>query len=363
MKPNILLIAPIFQYCGWGLASKSYAKALKIVSNLTIRNIYLSHQRDTHIDVEFRELENTKYDHYDIVIQKTLPNLYYYDGRFSQNIGLCVFETEFTYHNWFNRINMIDKFFVPSLQEKKWITKKIKIPIFNISEPIEINIQENYKPLDPIISDPNIFKFLFIGENIPRKGLTELIRAYFSAFSVNDNVLLIIKTSQNIAEHINNIKKTMRRFINDTKYPDIFLIFDRLSDEQLDALHYFSDIFVMPSYGEAFNRPAAASLIFNKPVIATNNTGICDYLTDDFGWRIESYKDRVFSTNPPLLEIYKGNEYYNVPIVDNLILKMQESYNNLSLYRHKVENIQQANFKERFSYETIGKKMLEAINA
>lgn len=362
MKPNILFIAPIFQYCGWGLASKSYARALKTISNLTIRNIYFSQQRDTKIEEEFLELNNTVYPEYDIIIEKILPNLYYYDGRFKQNIGLCVFETEMVFHHWLNRVNMLDKLLVPSLNEKTWLDQKVKIPVFNISEPVEIP-DETYTPIDPILNDPNIFKFLFIGEHLTRKGLTELIRAYFSAFSANDNVLLIIKTSQNIAEYINDIKKALRRFINDTRYPDIFLIFDRLPETKLNSLHYFSDVFVMPSYGEAFNRPAAASLIFNKPVITTKNIGICDYLTEDYGWLIESHKDCVFSTNPPITEIYKGNEYYHIPLIQDLIIKLRNAYDDRDLYKQKVENIKNANFKYKFSYENIGQNMLKAINA
>src|SRR4051812_22636427 len=101
-KPNILFISCFKQYDGWGLAAKDYARALSTVANVTIRNIFLSSQREGKLPIELKQLEDNRFDKYDIVIQKMLPNFYYYDGRFKQNIGMMVFETELNNHCWFN---------------------------------------------------------------------------------------------------------------------------------------------------------------------------------------------------------------------------------------------------------------------
>lgn len=362
---NILFIGNYRENTGWALASRDYIRALSTIGNITIRNVYLSSQnlRDKIVPQYLIELENNKYENYDIVIQKTLPHLYAWDGRFKQNIGLTVFETELTYHNWLYRMSMMDKMFVPSSNEQNWISKKIKTPVFNIGEPIDTTaINQSYEPIDNIFKDKNIFKFLFVGENIPRKGLMELVRAYLSEFSVNDNVLLVIKTNHNILEQVNHIKRSIRRFVNDTKYPDIFLIFDKLQTEKIYSLHQYSDVFVMPSYGEAFNRPAATSLLFGKPVITTKGISIDDYMSEDVGWFIDSTYDRVYCQSPPLPDIYKTNEFYHIPNVNDLMIKMREAYQNKDLYITKCENIQKNNFPDKFSYKTIGNNMLRAIN-
>lgn len=363
MKPNILFISCFKQYDGWGLAAKDYARALSTVANVTIRNIYLSNSREEKLPQDLQVLEDTKYNNYDIVIQKTLPNLYYYDGRFKQNIGMTVFETELSYHNWFNNMNLMDKMLVPSKIEANWLKNKLKNQVFNVSEALDINIADKNYPIVDDALGKKLFKFLFIGENIPRKGIRELIQAYFSAFTVNDNVLLIIKSNGDITKEVSNIKNGMRRFVSDTKYPPIYFISHRLNNEQIYSLHQNTDVLVMPSYGEAFNRPAATSLIFGKPVIATDNTGMTDYLNSDIGWLVKSNKEQVFCTQPPLQELYTSQETYYVPNILNLKECMQSAFFDKNAYNLKCFNILDSKIKEKFSYESVGKNILEAIEA
>lgn len=362
-KPNILFISPCRQFCGWGQASKDYARALSTIGNVTVRNIFLSSQREKRLPQDIQILEDTTYDKYDIVIQKMLPHYYYYDGRFSQNIGINVFETELNNHSWFNNMNMMDKILVPSYLEKRWLEKKIKSPVFNISEAFDISVgNKEYQSLNNTMADKKIFKFLFIGEAIPRKGIKELLQAYLQEFNINDNVLLVIKTSGDISNEINHTRAMMRRFIDDTKYPNIFLIPNRINEDQINSLHQDSDVFVIPSYGEAFNRPAAKSLCFNKPVIATKGTGMTDYLNDDIAWLIESQEEQVLCQVPPMPNLYTSNEIHYMPNILSLRRCMRSAFSKKDIYNKKCENIKKSGIIEKFSYETVGQNILRAIN-
>lgn len=361
-KPNILFISCFRQYDGWGLAAKDYCRALSTVANVTVRNIFLSNQREKRLPPDIETLENTSYEKYDFVIQKCLPNLYYYDGRFKQNIGMMVFETELHNNSWFNNMNIMDKILVPSKQEKKWLDMKIKAPVYNVSQPLDVSVAtQRYQSLNDMMRDNKIFKFLFIGEAIQRKGIKELLQAYFAEFTVNDNTLLVIKTNANLTNEINQIRSSMRRFSYDTKYPQVFLISERISENDINSLHQDSHVFIMPSYGEAFNRPAAKSLLFNKPVIATVRTGMFDYLNDDIAYPISSYTEQVFCETPPIPTLYTSDEYHKIPSILSIRSCMRNAFDNKDLYMHKVENIKKADIAAKFSYESVGHNILRAI--
>lgn len=363
-KPNILFIGPVRQYCGWGSAAKDYARALATIGNVTVRNIFLSNQREQKLPPDIELMENSLYDHYDAVIQKALPQYYSYDGRFKNNIGMMVFETELNNNAWFNNMNMMDSILVPSYLEKRWLEKKLKIPVYNVREPLNIEAgKKQYPSINEMLSDKKIFKFLFIGEAIERKGIRELLQAYFQEFNINDNVLLVIKTSTDISQEISHIRASMRRFTADTKYPHVLLIPNRLSEDQISSLHQDSHVFVMPSLGEAFNRPAAKSLVFGKPVIVTNNTGMLDYVGTqaDVGWLIDSSVDQVYSEQPPVPNVYTSNELYHVPNILSLRRCMKEAYRKEDIYRAKCEAIIKTEIAEYFSYTSVGNEILKAI--
>ena len=360
-QPNILFIGPLFQACGWGQASRDFARAINTVSNLTIRNIYLSAQIENNVPQDIIDLQNARYSSYDIIIQMVLPNLYYYDGRFSQNVGMVMLETKLNTHNWLNKTKIMDKMFICSPHEKSWLEKKTTTPIFNIGAPLDISVtSKTYEPINEIFNNKDIFKFLFIGENVQRKGIMELVQAYFGEFSINDNVVLIIKTTANIGEDINKLKKSMRRFASETKYPEILLITERLSEQQIYSLHQHSDVFVMPSYGEAFNRPAATSLIFDKPIIATANTGMDYYLDESHSWKIDSTEDQVFYPQPPIMDLYTSSETYYRPNILSLRKCMREA--TTDIYQMKLDYLKKINIKKKFSYETIGQNIIKALN-
>ena len=359
---KILYIAPWKQSDGWGQGSREYIESIKTTKyELAIRNIILSQQIEGNIDKSFLDLEKNKFDSYDFLIQKVLPELYTWDGRFKQNIGINVFETELTKHHiWINRINLLDKLFVTSLHEKKWLSKLVKTPIYNIGQSINIDkMQKKYPPLDFMSND--LFKFTFIGEDVPRKNLDLLIKAYLQEFSCNDNAILIIKTNKNISEKIHKIRQSIRKNTIGIKYPQIFLINNRLSENEILSLIQNSDILVAPSSGEAFHRPAAMSLCMGVPIMGTDNTAIIDYLTEDLGWIISSKREQVHCEEPPIQHLYTSEEYHYVPNVLEIRNIMRECYSNKKLYKEKRENIIKSDILEKFSYTTIGNNISKAL--
>ena len=371
---NTLFIGPYRQKDDFGLASRSYIKAVATqCSHLTTRPLYLAQADYSFDDQEIISYENTYYNSYDIVIQKTLPHCLFLNRSYTKNIGCFELETnDLSKSSCISNINSMDEIWVSSKIEEQCLIKSgVKKPIKIISQPLDtkfIEENKNYKlPLNSIIQ--NMFKFYFIGENIERKNIKDLVLAFNLAFDYSEPVCLIVKTnssSSNRAEsqkafeqEINNIKQKLGI---SKKYKKEIVIVDHLSYKDMIGLHNACDCFVMPSYGEAFCRPAAEALVLGKTPIVNQNTGMKDYIDNTNGFLVKSHKTPVIQNARPLsneFDMYNANEYwYQIDIYD-LIEKMRMVYdmhikNNKQLEEKRLAGI---NALHNFSYEAIGAKL------
>jgi glycosyltransferase involved in cell wall biosynthesis len=371
---NILFIGPYRQNDGWGSATKNYIKSLATqYKNLTIRPVFLAQSSNDELDSDLLKYENTIYDNYDAVIQKTLPHCFFYDGRYKKNIGLTELETNnLSNSECISNMNRMDEIWVPSNQENKCLMKSgVNKPIKVISQPLDTAFIKKYS--DHKLAFNNMidktFKFYFIGEYTERKNIEDLIISFNLAFDIDQPVSLILKTSipgispydsnKIIEDTIESIKKKLNIR---TKYKKEIIITDRLSYKDVIGLHNSCDCLVAPSYGEAFCRPAAEALCLGKTPIVTDNTGMNDFINYDNGFLIKSHRTPVYVNNRPLskdFDIYTANEYWYRPDMYDLINKMQTVYKMHKEDRKTLEQKREIgrNNTDQFSYENIGKKI------
>ena len=107
-----------------------------------------------------------------------------------------------------------------------------------------------------------------------RKGIDELLEAYFKGFTIKDDVSLIIKTIKNI--HNQDLLQKIVKYQN-IHTPEIHLIYDFYTEEQINALIDFCYAQVLPSKSEGFGLPALQSMMMKKPVIFTNYSGYLEF--------------------------------------------------------------------------------------
>jgi glycosyltransferase involved in cell wall biosynthesis len=365
---NVLFVGPYRQNDGWGLAARDYIRALATKSDisLTTRPIYLA---PGNIDQSFNDeqilvFENNISDKYDAVIQKVLPEYLFYDSRFGKNIGLFTLEIcDFSNTQAIRNMNRMDEIWVPSEIEKQSLLKSGLIkPIRVISEPIETKYLSIEDRLQYGPSIDETFKFYTVCENNFRKNLEDLITAFNLAFNHYDKVSLVIKTNGNPAQLIewaNSIKK--RLHIN-KRYRNEIFIPNQFSSEDMVKFHNSCDCFVSCSYGESFCRPAAEALCRGKNPIINKNTGMKDFIDDNNGYLVKSYKIPVVLEHNPIAnntDYYNADQYwYKIDIYD-LIDKMQKAYHTYK--KNKEDWIKKSELGKSqiniFSYENIGKKL------
>jgi glycosyltransferase involved in cell wall biosynthesis len=371
---SVLFIGPYRQQDGWGLATQSYIKAVATqVSELTTRPIFLAGNGSDQLDSDILGYENSLYDHYDTVIQKTLPHCLFYDGRFKKNIGLFVLETNnISNSRCVQNINQMDEIWVPSEQEKKCLIKSgVTKPIKSISQPLDIdsiNKSRNYQlDFNPTVN--RTFKFYFIGEYVERKNIKDLVTAFHLAFDINQPVSLILKTSipgmspneslRAIEKDLNDLKQKLNI---SQRYKKEIIITEKLPYSDIIGLHNSCDCLVSPSYGEAFCRPVAEALCLGRTPIVTDNTGMIDYVNNDNGFVVKSSRTPVIIDQRTLskdFDIYNANEFWYKISVYDLIDKMKMVYQMHKDNRKKLEEKRTLGISsvEQFSYTEIGNKL------
>lgn len=152
------------------------------------------------------------------------------------------------------------------------------------------------------------FEFLSIFKWEYRKGWDVLLEAYWDAFTVEDQVLLRLRTylprweqgNRNITQQIADYAhKVLGKSLS--QLPPIVwetgsnseLDSEALSREQMRDLLETADAFVLPTRGEGWGLPIAEAMSMELPVIVTNATGILAYGNEDNAYLIpaEPYLD------------------------------------------------------------------------
>lgn len=373
---NALFVGPYRQADGWGAASRDYIRAISTqIENITTRPLSYINNNIKVLDEDIATYETNRYTNYDVVFQKALPHNFSISNTIKKNVGLTVLETNnISNSQCIANINGLDEICVPSTTEAKClresgVTTKIKV----ISQPIDIELYQNKQtnkfPLPSITQ--KTFYFYTIAEYIERKNLKDLIVAFNLAFSNTEDVCLIIKTSvpgmpydqakNKIETDIAKLKEMLRI---KKQYKQEIIITERLTDSDMIDLHNTCHCFVMPSFGEAFCRPAAEALILGNTPIITDKTGPSDFINDKNGYLINSRKQPVILSQSNLsadYDIYNALEYWYQPSVVHLKECMQKAYNTYKNDRPSYENKKQLgiNSAQQFSYANIGKKICD----
>lgn len=140
-------------------------------------------------------------------------------------------------------------------------------------------------------------KFLAVQTDAPRKGLPILLTSWllFKRRPEGKRAKLLIKLSSldvgvdlfRIHFHASlAVRRAKERF--GVAEPGVSFIYDRLDNEQLEALLASSDALISATYGEGFGGPIAEALTHGVPVIAPDHSSLHDLLGDDYPLAVRS---------------------------------------------------------------------------
>ena len=202
------------------------------------------------------------------------------------------------------------------------------------------------------------FKFLNISIPHYRKNIFSLLKAYYSAFSNDDDVCLVLKTSLSSPKHKfecdvrSEIVKAQKKF-RGKKLPQVEVVTKNFLS--MVPLYNSCDVLVSASSAEGFGLPFLEAMAAKKIVIAPRCTGQLDFLDDENSLLVDVSKIRADSRHQ-YWRPSKGAETYDVSI-DNLSERMLESYNNYSIIKNKFYK-KMEDTASLFSWESSSKKVV-----
>lgn len=269
------------------------------------------------------------------------PNGY---GKARYVIGRTMFETDRVNLNHVDRCNRMDEIWVPTdfhmatfarsgVNSSKLVkmVEAVDVDFFDPAVTTALELSASQQLVGPDLQQGShqvgteTFVFLSIFKWEKRKGWDFLVQSFLEEFSAGDNAVLYLLTNpfhgdwdfgRKIADFIGQLELQKpangwaRVLIQDHHIP--------LSD--LPALYKAVNAFVLPSRGEGWGRPLVEALAMGLPVIATNWSGMTEYMTEENSYPLEIEALEEVSEGP-----FKGHLWAK-PSVVALKVKMRRVF-------------------------------------
>ncbi|MDG1906266.1 MAG: glycosyltransferase [Arenicella sp.] len=209
-------------------------------------------------------------------------------------IGYTVWETDQLPAHWAPIINKVDCVLVPcEFNRQTFLTSGVKIPIkvvpHILNKPQELK-EDAQKQILKRLGSPickNNFIFYSINEWASRKAMWTLLHCYLKVFRKGDAVTLIIKTSAMGPRHEadpqhHNTRALVAEICSEYQdKADVRVINEKLSLQEIDALHGLGDCFVSATHSEGWGLGSFEAAGRSNPVIITGWGGQLAYLDSD----------------------------------------------------------------------------------
>ena len=375
---KILYIGHYKEFGGWAQAATDYILALdRVGADVVCRNVTLTKDKPD-VNRRILELEKKSAEGCNVCIQHVLPHHVVGTDTFDKNIAFLASESTSIKHlAWLEHLKQVDEVWVPNKDSQESL-RVDGIDSLSVKVIPHTCNTEKYKVRHKQISLPEIdneFKFYYIGDLNDRKNLEATIACYQSEFSSSDSVTLVLKVkkfglneNQTSALVEETTKKVLDSLRMNVKEPANYLIVaNELSEEEICSMHQYCDCFVCPSHGEAWSIPSFDAMAFGNTPICSNFGGPREFI-DEAKWRTGHLIDGVFSvcrcSDAAFPDLFTGREYWFQPCEKQIKEAMRKAYNSWlnNKVNYKIRNIKEGlNQAEKFSYENIGKKMIEVI--
>ena len=399
-KPVFVISCPYDTYSGYGARARDIIRS---IINTGRYDVKLMAQRwgstawgfcKEHPEWEYLnnlKLPNNKLQGKpDIWMQITIPNEFQPVGKY--NIGCTAgIESDLCKSEWIEGLNRMDVNWVSSNFAKNTFEKvkfdkvdkntKQKIGQLKLEKPIEVVFEGVNLDIYKNITSKEIksvkleeikesFCFLFVGHWMQgafghdRKNVGKLVKAFYEVFkNKKQKPALILKTSIGVSSYTSREEilkriKEIRKTINATNLPNIYLLNGEFSDEEINELYNHPKVKSMVSFtkGEGFGRPLLEFSLTGKPIIATNWSGHTDFLKSSFTTLVGGNLENVHDTaaNDWLIKESKWFQVHDGQ-AGNALKDMYKKYK-----QYIIKGKQQKNFsKSRFSRE----KMEELVDS
>jgi len=282
------------------------------------------------------------------------------------NVGFTIWETDKLHDSWPGYINeAVDKVIVGCEWNRDVFKDSgVTVPIGVVPHGITMSEFDNIKPYN-IKGVTDEFMFYSIFQWQTRKNPEDLIKAYWHAFSGQDDVVLALKTyrygysdteKDAVRQSILALKKSMPM----KHYPKIVLIPNMLSEDEIRGLHARGDCYISLDRGEGFGLSGLSAGAVGNPIIVTGYGGVKEYAKHDNSYLVD-YSLTPVSGMPQSLW-YTGNMLWAQPNLTDAMDKMRSVYTN-RVFANECGGRLKEFIKDNLSWEVIANRLIDEITA
>ncbi|HZJ46241.1 MAG TPA: glycosyltransferase, partial [Pyrinomonadaceae bacterium] len=214
-------------------------------------------------------------------------------------IGFTMLEVDGLPASWVQSANMMDEVWTPSTFNRETFKRS------GVTKPIHvIPLGVNPAYFNPGIKGYRIdgpFTFLTMFEWGERKAPEILLKAFNDEFGSSEDVVLICKAyNQDPAVHIP--AQVRNYYLKDSGGRIVFSINEVVPSYQLGSIYRSVDCFVLASRGEGWGLPILEAMACGLPVIATNWSAQCDFISNDTAYLLDVERLRPAEAKCPYYE-------------------------------------------------------------
>jgi GT2 family glycosyltransferase len=191
-------------------------------------------------------------------------------------IGYTMLETDRIPAAWVRQANRMDEVWVPSqFNAATFRSSGVTRPIFVM--PLGFD-PDHFNPRIARRTLPGVYTFFSNFEWGERKAPELLLRAFNQEFRADEPVILLVKTS-NLDPSL-DVRHEVAQMQLDPRGGRIHFSLNQMTPtHQLGVLYRSADCFVLPTRGEGWGLPVIEAMACGLPVIATDWSAHCDFMT------------------------------------------------------------------------------------
>lgn len=326
-------------------------------------------------DAELDEICNIPIS-YDTVIVHLPPEYFPYWARREPGkriVGHTVWETDKAPRHWPPLFQSLHLAIVPSEWNRRVFRDSgITVPIKVVPHPLGVNpLELNGANCDGVVEgiESSDFVFYTINTWTSRKRVALTIEAYLNAFTAEDPVSLVVKTSSK--EMTWSRIPFTGRYVVPARWPvawakrghrqpaKICLIAaDDIPETQIRAIHRRGDCYVSLCTAEGWGMGAFDAAALGRPIVMTAYGGQRDFLPDHLAYLVDYSLEPV--RDGLLHSSYTPDQSWAAPDVGHASALMRRVYEHQEKARERGTALGEF-VRERFEMDRVAQELVEAL--
>jgi GT2 family glycosyltransferase/glycosyltransferase involved in cell wall biosynthesis len=290
-----------------------------------------NHSQRSLEDWDIKEMVQKPHDYWNRVVLRTAEGstMFAAPPSHKKRVAHTTGESDMVPWDWVDQLNHMDQVLTTSAFFRDVLHGcGVETHIDVLPNPIDTSI---FKPNPAVIRPPELrgFNFVSVFQFSDRKGPDLLLRAFAEEFKPTEDVTLTVHSlsMMHVIEKVWRVplKQWADSVMGTTPHAPIILSMDALHGPLMGDFYNRYDCFVLASRAEGFCLPLVEAAACGLPSIATNYSGITDFLTPDVGYPVDYHLVDIPLQQVPWFKNYIGGKWAQ-PSVEHLRAQMRYAF-------------------------------------